>query len=226
VFGKLIIGWFGEKKTQLNMWLWLNDKIYTRFHDVIFPYSNGTSQIDHILISRFGVFIVETKNKTGWIFGAEKQDNWTQVVWGKKYQFQNPLKQVYRQKKVLSQFLGIDERYVHTVVYFSGDAKFKTAMPGNVLRAGLSSYVKDFRDEIFSEEEISKFIVKIQDHILNSNQSTSDHVRSLRDRHNSTTICPKCGGELVRKTAKTGSNAGGHFLGCLNFPKCRFTRSL
>ncbi len=226
MFGKLIKGWFGEKKTQLNMWLWLNDKIYIRYHDVIFPSSNGSSQIDHILISRFGVFIVETKNKTGWIFGAEKQENWTQVVWGKKYQFQNPLKQVYRQKKVLSQFLGIDERYVHTVVYFSGDAKFKTAMPDNVLRSGLASYVKVFRDEVFSEEETSQFIDKIQDHILNSNQSTSDHVRSLRDRHNSTTVCPKCGGELVRKTAKTGRNAGEQFLGCLNFPRCRFTRCL
>lgn len=226
MFGKIIKGWFGEKKTQLNMWLWLNDTIYARYHDVIFPSFNGSSQIDHILISRFGVFIIETKNKTGWIFGAEKQENWTQVVWGKKYQFQNPLKQVYRQKKVLSQFLGINEEYVHTVVYFSGDAKFKTPMPDNVLRSGLSGYVKDFRNEVFSEEEKSQFIDKIQDHILNSNQSISEHVRSLRDRHNSTTVCPKCGGELVRKTAKTGRNAGGQFLGCLNFPRCRFTRSL
>ncbi len=226
MFGKLIKGWFGEKKTQFNMWLWLNDKTYMRFHDVIIPSSNGTSQIDHILISRYGVFIVETKNKRGWIFGDEKHEKWTQVVWGKKYLFQNPLKQVFRQKKVLSQFLEISEANVHTIIYFSGDAKFKTSMPSNVLCSGLSKYVKDFCNEVFSEDEKEQIAAKIQKYILSSNQSTSDHVRSLKERYNSTTVCPKCGGALVTKTARTGRNTGDKFLGCDNYPRCRFTKNL
>lgn len=226
MFGKLIKGWLGEKKTQLNMWLWLDTETYMRFHDVIIPSSNGTSQIDHILISRYGVFIVETKNKRGWIFGDEKQENWTQVIWGKKYQFQNPLKQVYRQKKVLSQFLEIPERNFHEVIYFSSDAKFKTPMPKNVLSYGLSEYIKDFCIEVFTEDERRQLIEKIQTHILNSNQSTSDHVRSLKERYNSTTVCPKCGRDLIQKTARTGRNAGGKFLGCVNYPKCKFTKSV
>ena len=55
-------GWFGEKKTQFKLWLSLNNELYRRFNDVIIPSSNGTTQIDHILVSPFGLFIVETKN--------------------------------------------------------------------------------------------------------------------------------------------------------------------
>jgi hypothetical protein len=68
---RIFKGWFGEKKTTFNMWLFLNTDTYRRFHDVIIPSKNGTTQIDHILVSSFGVFIVETKNIKDWIFGSE-----------------------------------------------------------------------------------------------------------------------------------------------------------
>ena len=39
-------------------------------------------------------------------------------------------------------------------------------------------------------------------------------------------LCPKCGGEMVLRTAQKGSNPGQKFWGCSNFPKCRFTKPL
>ena len=66
-------GWIGEQRTELNLWFSLDKELYRRFHDVIIPSSNGTTQIDHILVSPFGLFIVETKNKKGWIHGSETQ---------------------------------------------------------------------------------------------------------------------------------------------------------
>ena len=102
-------GWFGERKTQFNLWFSLNKELYRRFHDVIIPSDNGTTQVDHVLVSPFGLFIVETKNLKGWIYGSESQPKWTQVVYKNKYSFQNPLKQTYRQKKVLSKFLDLNE---------------------------------------------------------------------------------------------------------------------
>ena len=92
-------GWFGEKKTTFNMWLSLDAKIYRRYHDVIIPTANGTTQIDHLLVSPYGLFIVETKNFKGWIFGSENQAKWTKSIYGKKYSFQNPLRQTFRQNK-------------------------------------------------------------------------------------------------------------------------------
>tara|TARA_B100000315_G_scaffold164806_1_gene153455 strand:- start:1671 stop:2195 length:525 start_codon:yes stop_codon:yes gene_type:complete len=63
-------GWFGEQKTEFNLWLSLDKELYRRFHNVIIPSNNGTTQVDHILVSPFGLFIVETKNRTGWIYGS------------------------------------------------------------------------------------------------------------------------------------------------------------
>jgi DNA-directed RNA polymerase subunit M/transcription elongation factor TFIIS len=40
-----------------------------------------------------------------------------------------------------------------------------------------------------------------------------------------TRSCPKCGNDLVIKTAKQGDNKGNQFYGCSAFPKCRYKRS-
>jgi restriction system protein len=39
-------------------------------------------------------------------------------------------------------------------------------------------------------------------------------------------VCPKCGGEMVLRTAQKGPNPGQKFWGCSNYPKCRFTKPL
>ena len=50
-----------------------------------------------MFVSVFGVFVVETKNMGGWIFGSERNREWTQVFPNaEKYKFQNPLRQNYR----------------------------------------------------------------------------------------------------------------------------------
>jgi hypothetical protein len=222
---KFLTGWFGEKKTTFNMWLSLDTDIYQRFHDVIVPTRNGTAQIDHLLVSPYGLFIVETKNLKGWIFGSEDQAKWTQSLYGKSFSFQNPLRQTYRQKKVLSEFLQIEEGVIHTVIYFVGQCKFKTKMPSNVLRSGLSRYIKKHKNIELSTASINAIMHKINTHVSGSKLTTRDHVKSLKTRHGSATICPKCGSNLVERTARNGPNAGKKFLGCEGYPKCKYTKN-
>ncbi|MBK8202608.1 MAG: NERD domain-containing protein [Bdellovibrionales bacterium] len=188
-------GWLGEMKAAFNMWLSLDKRIYQRFHNLIIPASNGTTQIDHILVSQYGIFIVETKNKGGWIFGSEDQAKWTQSFFGKKYSFQNPLRQTYRQKKVLAEFLHVHESYIHSVIYFVGDCKFKTPLPSNVINSGLGSYIKQFREQVLPENELNRIVTKLEQHISESTLSTSDHVRSLRERHKLKHCLPKLWGQ-------------------------------
>jgi len=222
---RLLRGWVGEKKTTFNMWLSLNAKVYRRFHDVIIPARNGTTQIDHLLVSPYGLFIVETKNIKGWIFGSENQPKWTQSLYRKKYSFQNPIRQTYRQKKVLSEYLDLDQSLIHTVIYFVGDCKFKTKLPENVINSGLGRYIKRFQNHILSSGDIDCVVRTLEQHVSDSSLTTRDHVRSLRERHASNTICPKCGFNLVERTAKKGPNASSTFLGCENFPRCRFSKN-
>ena len=218
-------GWFGEKKTTFNMWLSLDKDVYRRFHNLIIPSKNGTTQLDHLLVSPYGLFIVETKNKKGWIFGSGDQSKWTQSIYGKKYSFQNPLRQTFRQKKVLSEYLGVDESIIRTVVFFVGDCKFKTRLPENVLNSRLGKYIKQFKDPIIDHLEIDRIVVQLQRHVLESSLTNKDHIRSLRERHSSTTVCPKCGSNLVERTARKGPKEGLKFLGCENYPRCRFTKN-
>lgn len=219
-------GWFGEKKVAFSLWLSLDNKVYRRFHDVIIPAKNGTSQIDHILVSPYGLFIVETKNKKGWIFGSGDQPNWTQSIYGKKYSFQNPLRQAFRQKKVLSEYLELHESVIHTVIFFVGDCEFKTSLPDNVINSRLGKYVKQFKDHVLKPEEINRIVEKLDKHVSESSLTTREHIRSLRERHSSSTVCPKCGSNLVERTARNGPNAGSKFFGCEKYPRCRFTKNV
>jgi len=221
---RILRGWFGEKKTAFYMWLSLDAKVYRRFHDVIIPAKNGTTQIDHLLVSPYGVFIVETKNIKGWIFGSENQPKWTQSLYGNNFSLQNPIRQTFRQKKILSEYLDLDESIIHTVIYFVGKCKLKTHLPTNVIKSGLGRYIKQFRNPILSPEEISRVVAALEHYVAESSLTSKDHIRSLRERHSSTTVCPKCGSKLIERTAKKGPNAGSRFLGCENYPRCRFTK--
>lgn len=222
----LFRGWIGEKKTTFKMWLSLKPKTYRKFHNLIIPAKNGTTQIDHLLVSPYGLFLIETKNKKGWIFGSENHAKWTQVLYSKKYTFQNPLRQTFRQKKVLCEFLDINETLVHTIVYFVGDCKFKTKQPDNVIRSRLGRYIKKYRDRILSPDEIERLVLTLENHVSESSLTTRDHVRSLHQRHKSNTVCPICGSDLVERTVKKSSKIGSKFLGCESYPKCRFTKNI
>ncbi|MBK9984101.1 MAG: NERD domain-containing protein [Saprospiraceae bacterium] len=222
---KILRGWFGEKITTFNMWLSLDKRTYHKFHNIILPSKNGTAQIDHLLVSVYGIFIVETKNKKGWIFGSESRSEWTQTIFKEKYSFQNPLRQTFRQKKVLSEFLELNESLIYTVVYFVGDCTFKSPLPDNVINSGLGRYIKWFQTPILSHQDVEHVIKILEEHISNSTLSKSDHIRSLHQRHTSNTVCPKCGSSLVERTVKKGPMVGSRFLGCSNYPTCRFTKS-
>lgn len=123
---KAVKGWVGEKLAAANFWLHLDEKVYRRLHDVIIPTSNGTTQIDHVILSVFGIFVVETKNFRGWIFGDPKESQWCQSLpGGKKRRFQSPLHQNYRHIQCLGEFLKLDPKVFQSVVFFIGECELK-----------------------------------------------------------------------------------------------------
>src|SRR5437868_4579974 len=106
------------------MWMFLDWNTYHRFHNLIVPIEQATTQIDHVLVSRFGIFVIETKNMGGWIFGTENDAQWTQVLFRKKFRFQNPLRQNYRHTTALAGFLGVEHSLFHSIAFFIGDCRF------------------------------------------------------------------------------------------------------
>ncbi|MDX5362879.1 MAG: NERD domain-containing protein [Pseudazoarcus pumilus] len=221
----VVKGWFGETQGALAKHLLLDKDIYTTLNNVTIPTSNGTTQIDHIVVSRHGIFVIETKNMKGWIFGDEKSAQWTQNVFGRRYRFQNPLHQNYRHIRALADFLQLPDERFHSVVMFWGNAELKTPLPDNVLTRGYTSYLKSKQAVLFSDEEVAAIIDAVQSGQLPRTLATHrEHVASLKARHESTTTCPRCGNALTLRTAKSGANAGKQFYGCSTFPACRYMR--
>ena len=90
---------------------------------ITLPFKGGTTQIDHILVTKFGVFVIETKNYKGWIFASEDGKKWTQVLYRLKFPFQNPLIQNKRHVQAVRDLLDfLPDHAVKPIVIFTGSA--------------------------------------------------------------------------------------------------------
>lgn len=177
-------GFVGETMGSIAHKVMLDSSTYRELNNVTIPTPDGTTQIDHILVSRYGIFVIEAKNMNGWIFGNEKYSEWTQSFPGGKFKFQNPLRQNYRHTKCLSKFLGVEHDKFHSVVMFWGESTFKTKMPENVLDKGYSSYIKSKTNVLFSDTEVDELVEAIKTGKLPRTWATrKQHIASLKERH-------------------------------------------
>ena len=219
-------GRIGELKVQAVGGLRLNKSTYRSFHNLTLPTYDGTTQIDHVIVSKFGVFVIETKNMKGWIFGDARSRRWTQVIYGKKYPFQNPLNQNYKHIKAVENILPLHPRCLHSVVVFVGDSTFKTEMPPNVLKRGrLIRYIKSKREALLSDSEVEESVRILAKAQTARGATRREHIEALK-KNRRQPICPRCGSQMVLRTAMQGRNAGGQFWGCPSYPRCRATKDV
>ncbi|WP_201565221.1 NERD domain-containing protein [Psychrobacter sp. CMS30] len=180
-------GVLGETVINIAMWLKLEKDVYHRLNNITLPLANGGStQIDHVIVSIYGIFVIETKNYKGWIFGNEKQRQWTQVIMGRKYKFQNPLRQNYLHIKTLADLLALDLNYFHSMIAFIGECELKTRdeLPEHVLTSGMASYVKKKQDKFLSEDEVKTIIEQIESNRFSKSWKTNrQHKAYLKDKH-------------------------------------------
>jgi len=83
LFKTRIKGKIGEK-TIATVLSFLNKSQYKVINNIVLKTGGRTSQIDHLVISDFGIFVIETKNYKGWILGNEHSDYWTQVIYKRR----------------------------------------------------------------------------------------------------------------------------------------------
>jgi hypothetical protein len=174
-------GLFGELQVRSLLAL-LSNKKYIKVNNIILPSGKGSTEIDHIILSIYGIFVIETKNRSGWIYGSKNSANWTQTFEnGKKFQFQNPLRQNYKHTETVIELLSISEKYVHSIVAFSGKAKFKTKVPSNVLTyKQIPTYIKSFHQELFTQDQVEHFVNQLEDKRHRGIFAKVQHIWSLR----------------------------------------------
>ena len=219
-------GWVGEAIVNLSAHFLLDRKTYHLIRNVTLPTEDGTTQIDHLIVSPYGVFVVETKNMKGWIFGGARQRYWTQKIYRHSQKFQNPLHQNYKHLKTVQSRLGLTDDQVFSLVVFVRDSTFKTPMPENVTHGGgYVRYIKAQTEQRLSDAEVQSVIEAIESGRLaatfRNHRKHVAHVKEIVAKKSSEPRCPKCQGEMVKRTVKRGENIGKEFYGCKEFPKCR-----
>ena len=162
-------GTMGEARVGRLLAVMLESNRYTVFNKVIIPSNGGTVQIDHVVISKFGIFVIETVFVRGWISGAEFQDRWKQHRFKNSTQFPNPMHQNHMNVQALARLLQLPESRFSSVVVFMGHRGFKKSMPFNVLPAEkLISYIRKRTENILAEDQARQALKGLEQARLSS----------------------------------------------------------
>lgn len=235
----------GEKLTEReldSLNFWGRDGLVLR--NVYVPKKDGeTSEIDVLYITEKGIFVIESKNYSGWIFGDEKSKTWTTVLPNKmKNRFYNPIMQNRTHIRYLRKYIN-DDIPLFSIIAFSERCELKKVSVESpdihvIKRDRLYATVRDIWDSSQSvvdqtkRNEIYQKIKVLTDvdeatklaHIKNIKEKYKTPVVTQTQNAGEEMLCPRCGSKLVLRTAKKGANVGSKFYGCSNFPKCRYTQ--
>jgi hypothetical protein len=158
---------------------------YHLMNHVTLRMDDGTTQVDHILLSRFGVFVIETKDYKGWIFANAADAKWTSVHYRVKQRFQNPIRQNFRHVLAVQNLLEfIPKEAVKSVVVFCGSAEFKTDVPEGVVHVDeLPAYLKRHSVELLALNRMQYAVGRLETaRLALSGQTDTEHVENLRRR--------------------------------------------
>ena len=162
LFKPKIKGIIGEKTTS-SILLFLDKSKYKVINNVVLKSGDKTSQIDHIVISDYGIFVIETKNYKGWILGSENSEYWTQVIYKRKEKLYNPIRQnlshIKALKDCLYEFPDIDYK---SIIVFSTKAEIKVNTTTDVVNSyQLIGTIKKYKSLNLTEYEKESVFKKI-----------------------------------------------------------------
>ncbi len=230
---------------------------YKRYlFNLYIPKNNGeTTELDVVLLHESGIYVFESKNYSGWIFGTESQQYWTQTLpvgrgGSQKNQFYNPILQNKGHLKWIQIFLEDQTLPFYSYIVFSDRCTLKnitltsakhyvinrynllSAVQQNIAKTGIQLSPEKI-DNLFEKlypftqiEEAEKMahITNIQQ---NTQRSFSQPISNTKVTSNiERIICLRCGEKLVVRIARKGEHQGKKFLGCSNYPKCRYIQNL
>lgn len=207
----------------------LNKNDYIVYNNIYLKKDERTSQIDHLVLSIYGIFVIETKNYKGWIFGNEKSKYWTQILFKRKHKIYNPVIQNWTHinfiKNISYEFRNLN--FIPIVVFTDRATlrKISSSVPV-IKRRKLLKSIKSNKDVCITHGQLAKIDSIIKKSLINGKEIKKEHERSvkkiIKENNNiNLNTCPKCGGKLAVKQGKYGS-----FQGCSNFPICKFTKNI
>lgn len=217
-------GQFGEFATEFALTNHNLEGDFIVLKNIYLPLKGRTTEIDVLMIHEKGIFVFESKNYSGWIFGDAEQLNWVQSLQnGQKNKFYNPIRQNRTHIKALAEYLNLPAFSFISYIVFSERCTLKKvpADTENVVIVRRPDMLKKLRAMlnrcvvIYSHQEIRTMASELVALTGKSDMEKRQHIADLQ------TKCPFCGSELVLRKGKYGQ-----FWGCSTYPKCRFTKKI
>jgi len=155
-----------------------------------------TSEIDLMMLHETGIYVFESKNYSGWIYGREKDRFWTQVLnKNVKNRFYNPIKQNDSHIKHLSNFLSknkISKQRYFSIIVFSERCELKNVTYENknvkvLKRNNLKRYLEELisnNDTFFSDEELKEIYDLLKQLSKVSDEIKQKHIESIKNKIN------------------------------------------
>ena len=215
-------GQFGEFATEYALTNKNLDGELVVLKNIYVPTQGKTTEIDLLMIHEKGIFVFESKNYSGWIFGSADQLNWTQSLQnGDKNKFYNPIRQNRTHIKALAAFLEKPVSEFVSYIVFSERCTLKKvpADTSDVIIVRRPDMLKKLKATLkttptkYTFNDIQDIAKKLQPLTNKDDAEKQQNIINIQNK------CPFCGGELTLRNGKYG-----RFWGCSNYPKCKFTR--
>lgn len=206
---------------------------YWVFNDLLIRDRDYTTQVDHLIISRYGVFVIETKNYHGKIYGNGNSEFWTQYLPAPGYKrygsirenkFKNPVWQNAGHMKALNKLVFGNNVPMYGLVVFPHRTDIHVTAAQPVLKIwDVVSFITQHSDIVLSSEQMDYYRSRLLGVISTSGfdrVSHLDNVRRNNERRDAAVAsgrCPLCGRELVLRNLQSGQ-----FYCCSGFPKCNY----
>ena len=154
----------------------LDKDTYHQFHNLTVPGQDGPMRVDHAVVSKYGIFVIETLRMHGWIFGKEYEPTWRHIFGSHNHAFPNPLRRGYRCIKALDNLLEVGEHKITPIAAFVGDCEFKSEIPENVVRnKGVVDFILSRSKVVFTDSELARVLQTMQSGLAQQATAEDSH---------------------------------------------------
>jgi hypothetical protein len=157
-------GDIAESRVRRLLATGLERNLYTVFNGLVLPSGGGTIPVDHLIVSKFGIFVIKSESARGWVSGGEFQQHWKQGLLGRAVRLDNPMHRNRLQVEALQHLLDYPAMAFRPIVVLAGHKGFKTQMPDNVVPPErLLAYIRKQSRHRLSPEQTDHAIRQIDE---------------------------------------------------------------
>ncbi len=173
-------GKIGERKAENSLIYSLDIKEYKILNDIYLPTKYGTTQIDHIIVSKYGIFVIETKYYAGKIYGSEYAEYWTQYLPKTQNKIYNPIKQNLGHIVAVSKIIEKETIvYPISIIAIKNSARIKVKSQTPVIKISNLGYeVKKYKDIVLTDAQVNTIYG-----LINENNVLDEDVRKAHKQN-------------------------------------------